>query len=51
MQHHNEELQNLRSNLSEEQKRLSEINREQGASIWLATIPLSGEGYDLTKQV
>ena len=46
MQHHK-----LRSTLSDEQKRLNELNREQGASSWLTTIPLSEEGYDLTKQL
>ena len=38
MQHPNEELQ----------KRLNELNREQGASSRLTTIPLSEEGYNLT---
>ena len=51
MQHHNEELQKLRSILSDEQKRLNELNREQGVSSWVTTIPLSEEGYDLTKQL
>ena len=32
MQYHNEELQKLRSTLTDEQKRLTELNREQGAS-------------------
>ena len=32
MQHHNEELQKLPSTLSDKQKRLNELNREQGAS-------------------
>ena len=35
----------------DEQKRLNELNREQRASSWLTTIPLSEEGYDLTKQL
>ena len=51
MQHHNEELQKLRSTLSDEQKRLNELNREQGACSWLTTIPLLEQGYDLTKQL
>ena len=51
MHHHNEELQKLRYTLSDKQKRLNELNREQGASSWLTTIPLSEEGYDLTKQL
>ena len=50
MQHHNEESQKLRSTLRDEQKLLNELNREQGASRWLTTIPLSEEGYNLTKQ-
>ena len=32
MQHHNEELQKSLSTLGNEQKRLTELNREQGAS-------------------
>ena len=32
MQHNNEELQKLPSTLSDKQKRLNELNREQGAS-------------------
>ena len=51
MQHHNKELQKIRSTLSDEQKRLNELNSEQGASSWLTTIPLSEEGYDLTKKL
>ena len=51
MQHHNEELQKLRSTLSDEQKGPNKLNREQGASSWLTTIPLSEEGYDLTKEL
>ena len=38
MQHPNEQLQ----------KRLNELNREQGASSRLTTISLSEEGYNLT---
>ena len=51
MQHHNEELQKLRSTFSDEQKRLNELNREQGASSWLIAIPLSEKHYDLTKHL
>ena len=51
MQYHNEELQKLRFTFSDEQKRLNELNREQGASSWLTTVPLPEEGYDLTKQL
>ena len=49
MQHQNEELQKLRSTLSNKQRRLNEVNRKQAASRWLTTIPLSEEGYDLTE--
>ena len=52
MQHHNEELQKLRSTLSDKQKGLNESNREQGASSLLSTtIPPSEEGYGLTKKL
>ena len=51
IQYHNEQLQKSQSTLSEEQKRVNELNGEQGASSWLTTIPLSEEGYDLTKQL
>ena len=51
MQHHNEELQKLISPLSGEQKRLNELNRKQGTSSWLTTIPHSEDSYDLTKQL
>ena len=32
-------------------KRLNELNKEQGASSWLITLPLKQEGYDLHKQL
>ena len=48
MQHYNEELQKFRSTLSDEQKRLNELNKEQGTFSCLTTIPLSEKGYDLT---
>ena len=51
IQYHNEQLQKLQSTLSEEQKRVNELNGEQGTSSWLTTIPLSEEGYRLTKQL
>ena len=38
MQHHNEEMQKFQSTLSDEQKCLNELHREQGASSWLTTI-------------
>ena len=51
MQHYNEELQKLRSTLSDEENRVNELNREQRASSCLTTIPLLEEGYDLTKHL
>ena len=29
---------------------MNDLNREEGASIWLTTIPLKDEGYDMSKQ-
>ena len=46
MWHNNEKLQKLGSTLGDEQKCLNELNREQGVSSWLTTIPLSEEGYE-----
>ena len=51
MQHNNEELQKLPSTLSDKQKRLNELNREQGASSQLTTKPLSEKDYNLTKHL
>ena len=47
---HREELKKLQSNLNKEQKHLSHLNQEQGASSWLTTTRLT-EGYDMTKQL
>ena len=44
-------LQNIRPYLTEEQIRLNNLNQEHGSSSWLTTLPLSEEGYDLTKQL
>ena len=41
---------NIRSYLTEEQIRLNNLNQEHGSFSWLTTLPLSEEGYDLTKQ-
>ena len=41
---------NIRSYLTEEQIRLNNLNQEDGSFSWLTTLPLSEEGYDLTKQ-
>ena len=36
--------------ISVDKKKLMEINSEKGASIWLSTIPLKDEGFNLDKQ-
>ena len=50
-QKHQAKLENIRSCLTEEQIRLNNLNQEHGSSSWLTTLPLSEEGYDLTKQL
>ena len=50
-QKHQAKLENIRSYLTEEQIRLNNLNREHGSSSWLAALPLSEQGYDLTKQL
>ena len=49
LQLHQEQLNELRLKFSDQQKRLNELNQEQGASSWLMTLPILDEGYDLTK--
>ena len=44
-------LENIRSYLTEEQIRLNNLNQEHGSSSWLTLLPLSEEGYTLTKQL
>ena len=51
LQHHQEQLNELRLKFSDQQKRLNELNEEQGAICLLTTLPLLDEGYDLTKQL
>ena len=51
LQHHQEELNELRLKFSDQQKRLNELNQEQGASGWLTTLPTLDKGYDLTKKL
>ena len=50
-QHHQEQLNELRLKFSDQQKRLKELNQEQGALTRLTTLPILDEGYDLTKQL
>ena len=51
LQHHQEGLNELRLKFSDQQKRLNELNQEQGASSWLTTLPTLDKGYDLTKKL
>lgn len=46
-----EQLQNIRSKLSEKEIWLNNLNQENGASTYLTTLPLRTEGYVLTKQL
>ena len=46
-----EQLQNIRSNLSEQKIRSSNINLENGVSNWLTTLLYKNEGYVLTKAI
>ena len=45
------DLDTIRLNLNEEQKRLNDLNVEQGASSWLTTLPIKEKGYILNKQL
>ena len=51
LQHHQEQLNELRLKFNDQQKRLNGLNQEQGASSWLTILPILDEGYDLTKQL
>ena len=51
LQHHQEQLNELRLKFSDQQKRLKELDQEQGALTRLTTLPIVNEGYDLTKQL
>ena len=35
--------------MSDEQRRLNEINRQQGSSTWLNTLSIKEEGYTINK--
>ena len=51
LQHHQEQLNELITQFNNQQKRLNQLNQEQGTSSWLTTLPILEEGYDLTKQL
>ena len=44
-------MEKIRSYLAEERIRLNDLNQEHGSSSCLTTLPLSEEGYNLTKQL
>ena len=50
-QHHQDKLSKLQINLSNNQQCFLELNQEQVASIRLTTLPVTGEGYNITKQL
>ena len=43
-------LDETRKEMNEHQRKLNEINQQNGASIWLTTLPIKTEGYVLNKQ-
>ena len=45
-----EKLNQIRLQMTDEQKRLNDLNREECASIWLTSIPLKDEGCDMSKK-
>ena len=45
-----ETLESIRSSFSEEKNKLIDISREKGASLWLTTLPIRDEGFQLDKQ-
>ena len=44
-----DQIEDLRSRMTPEQKRHNEINCESGASNWLTALPIEEKGYHLTK--
>ena len=48
--HQQDQWRSLREKMSNDQRKLNDLACEDGASLWLTTIPLEDEGYSLTKQ-
>ena len=46
---HHSILQRLRNDMSDERRRLNEINPQKGASTWFTTLPIKEEGYTIHK--
>jgi len=49
-QQHHKTLETVKHNLLPQQNRLNELNQNIGASSWLTTLPLKGEGYVINIQ-
>uniref|UniRef100_A0A7M5WUJ6 Uncharacterized protein n=1 Tax=Clytia hemisphaerica TaxID=252671 RepID=A0A7M5WUJ6_9CNID len=45
-----QQLDTIKSHSSDELKKLIEINQEPGASLWLSTLPIRDEGFQIDKQ-
>ena len=43
-------LESIRSFFTEKKNKLIDISREKGAYLWLTTLPISDEGFQLDKQ-
>ena len=46
----NVKLEELRSNMSDANKRLNDFNKEVGSSNWLTSLPMKEQGYALNKE-
>ena len=46
---HHSILQRLRNDMSDEHRRLNEINQQQSASTWFTALPIEEEGYNINK--
>ena len=50
MQTYKDQLEEIRSKMTETDKRRNEANQESGSYNWLTTLPLKEWGYDLNKE-
>ena len=48
--HNNEKLDQIQSNMLDENRRLNDIYNVKGASNWLSSLPLKDNGYDLNQE-
>ena len=49
MQNYRQKLEQIKQKSSEEMRKLIDINNEPGASLWLSTLPIKEEGFQLDK--